>query len=158
MGRPKGAGSCGRVVGSEGGNRGSWGWEREGTPGLSISLPVLLEHSEVPRLQPRPPPTTTLQWGGGPREPEPLASSATTVVDRSSRDGERRKWSQGVQRGQEEGHSWGGKGNQVHPGWCSRAKGWSGGQAAGALFSVRGTYQAKERRPPPSTLWQPRPR
>lgn len=127
---------------------------------LGSAFPFLscLNTQNSPISSPGHPPTTTLQWGGGPREPEPLASSATTVVDRSSRNGERRKWSQGVQRGQEEGHSWGGKGNQVHPGWCSRAKGWSGGQAGGALFSVRGTYQAKERRPPPSTLWQPHPR
>lgn len=33
-------------VGNEGGNRGSWGWEREGIPELSISLPVLVEHSD----------------------------------------------------------------------------------------------------------------
>lgn len=51
-GRPKGAGSQARVEGNEGGNRGSCGWKREEISELSISLPVLVGHSNSPPSSP----------------------------------------------------------------------------------------------------------
>lgn len=83
----------------EGGNRGSWGWEREGIPELSNSLPVLVEHSHSLSLQLQHPLTTAPQRGDGPREPGPLASLALTAVEGAKEMGKRRAWSQWIQGG-----------------------------------------------------------
>ena len=116
--------------GNEGGNRGSWGWEREGIPELSNSLPVLVEHSNSLLLQPRPPPVTPHHyhtWGGGPREPGPLASSATTAVEGAKEMGKGRTWSQWMQGGAKRK----GKAGEVR-GIKSNLGGASGSHQAGA--------------------------
>lgn len=116
----------------------------KGRGSLSSALPFLSRWNTQMSLssRPAPPPSTTTQWGGGPREPGPLAPSATTAVDRRLRKGERMDVvlrdmvPVDTERGQEEEQSWRSKGNKVQLGWHTQespGRSWGRGQADGAL-------------------------
>lgn len=100
---------------------GAGGGKGRGSLSSALSFLSWWNTQMPPSSRPGHPYNTTTQSGGGPREPGPLAPSATTAADSRLRKGERMEVVPvDAERGQEEEQSWRSKGNEVQPGWRTR--------------------------------------